>query len=77
MVVDLRLVDSRGSRWHIAILSTSVTILIRVVTLTARISEANCIMTVIHVIVCLVVSTSILSRAVVNRRSFLLAVSAV
>ena len=77
MVIDLRLVDARGSWWYIAILTASVTILVRVVTLTARISKANCILTVIHVIVCVMVVASILSRAVVNCRSFLLTVSAV
>ena len=77
MVVDLRLVNARGSWWHITVLTTSVTILIRVVTLTARISESNGIMTVIHVIVCVVMRASVLSRAIVNCGSFLLTVSTV
>ena len=77
MVIDLRLVDARGSWWYIAVLTANVTILVRVVTLTARISKANCIMTVIHVIVCVVMSASILSRAIINCRSFLLAVSTI
>ena len=77
MVVDLRLVDARGSRRHIAVLTASVTVLVRVVTLTARITKSNSIMAIIHVIVCLVVSAPILIRAVVNCRSFLLTVSAV
>ena len=77
MVIDLRLVDTRWSRRHIAVLTASVTVLVRVVTLTARITESNSIMAIIHVIVCLVVSTPILIRAVINCRSFLLTVSAV
>ena len=77
MVVDLRLVDARRSRWHIAVLTASVTVLVRVVTLTARITKADSIMAIIHVFVCLVVSASILRRAVIDCRSFLLTVSAV